>query len=117
MAFRDGFLWGAATAANQCEGGCQEDGRGLANVDLLPWGADRKAIISGEMKMYQFDRDHYYPAGEAIDMYHRYKEDIALFSEMGFKVYRLSIAWSRIFPRGDEQEPNEAGLKYYEDLL
>ncbi|MGX6970578.1 6-phospho-beta-glucosidase [Vagococcus bubulae] len=117
MGFRKDFLWGGATAANQCEGAYNLDGRGLANVDLAPVGQDRGAVITGEMKMFDFDDNHFYPAKEAIDMYHRYKEDIALFAEMGFKTYRLSIAWSRIFPKGDETEPNEAGLKYYEDLF
>ncbi|UUV97939.1 6-phospho-beta-glucosidase [Vagococcus luciliae] len=117
MGFRKDFLWGGATAANQCEGAYNLDGRGLANVDLAPVGPDRGAVITGEMKMFDFDDNHFYPAKEAIDMYHRYKEDIALFAEMGFKTYRLSIAWSRIFPKGDEAEPNEAGLKYYEDLF
>ena len=63
------------------------------------------------------EEGYYYPAKEAIDMYHHFKEDIALFGEMGFKTYRLSIAWSRIFPKGDEEEPNEEGLKFYEDLF
>lgn len=117
MAFRKDFLWGGATAANQCEGGYNEGGRGLANVDVVPIGKDRFPIVAGEMKMFDFDDDHFYPAKEAIDMYHRYKEDIALFAEMGFKTYRLSIAWSRIFPNGDETEPNEAGLQYYEDIF
>ena len=109
MAFRKDFLWGGATAANQCEGGYNEGGRGLANVDLAPTGPDRFPVITGEKKMFNFDEEHFYPAQEAIDMYHRYKEDIALFGEMGFKTYRLSIAWSRIFPMGDETEPNEEG--------
>lgn len=117
MGFREDFLWGGATAANQCEGAYNEDGRGLANVDLAPAGKDRDKIISGEMKMFEFDDMHFYPAKVAIDMYHRYKEDIALFAEMGFKTYRLSIAWSRIFQNGDEEQPNEAGLKYYEDVF
>ena len=117
MGLRKDFLWGGATAANQCEGGYNEGGRGLANVDVVPAGKDRGAVITGKMKMFDFDEDHFYPALEAIDMYHRYKEDIALFGEMGFKTYRLSIAWTRIFPNGDEQEPNEAGLKFYEDLF
>ncbi|MDR3827568.1 6-phospho-beta-glucosidase [Enterococcus sp.] len=117
MAFRKDFLWGGATAANQCEGGYQEGGRGLANVDVVPIGKDRFPVITGQMKMFDFDDEHFYPAKEAIDMYHRYKEDIALFGEMGFKTYRLSIAWSRIFPKGDETEPNEDGLKFYEDLF
>ncbi|MDR0885246.1 MAG: 6-phospho-beta-glucosidase [Clostridiales Family XIII bacterium] len=117
MGLRNDFLWGGATAANQCEGGYDEDGRGLANVDVAPAGADRISVITGEMKMYDFDNQHFYPAKKAIDMYHHYKEDIALFGEMGFKTYRLSIAWSRIFPKGDEAEPNEAGLQFYEDLF
>lgn len=117
MGFRKDFLWGGATAANQCEGGYNEGGRGLANVDVVPIGPDRFPVITGQMKMFDFDDQHFYPAKVAIDMYHRYKEDIALFAEMGFKVYRLSIAWTRIFPKGDELEPNEAGLQYYEDLF
>lgn len=117
MGFREDFLWGGATAANQCEGGYNEGGRGLANVDVVPIGEDRPAIITGKLKHLDFDEDHFYPAKEAIDMYDRYKEDIALFGEMGFKVYRLSLAWSRIFPKGDETEPNEEGLAFYEDLF
>lgn len=115
--FPENFLWGGATAANQCEGAWNEDGRGLANVDLAPTGSDRRAVLTGEQKMLAFDDEHYYPAKEGIDMYHRYKEDIRLFGEMGFKVYRMSIAWTRIFPKGDEEEPNEKGLQFYEDLF
>lgn len=115
--FRKDFLWGGATAANQCEGAYDEGGRGLANVDVVPHGKDREAIISGRKRMLSFEPGYYYPAQTSIDMYHRYKEDIALFAEMGFKVYRLSLAWSRIFPKGDELEPNEAGLKFYEDVF
>lgn len=117
MGFRKDFLWGGATAANQCEGGYNEGGRGLANVDVVPIGKDRFPIIAGEMKMFNFDDEHFYPAKEAIDMYHNYKEDIKLFGEMGFKTYRCSIGWSRIFPNGDDVEPNEEGLKFYEDLF
>ena len=117
MTFPDGFLWGGATAANQCEGAYDADGRGLANVDVVPIGEDRLSIITGRRKMFDFEDGYFYPAKESIDMYHRYKEDIALFGEMGFKTYRLSIAWSRIFPKGDDAEPNEAGLAFYEDLF
>ena len=117
MGFREDFLWGGATAANQCEGGYDQGGRGLANVDVVPIGEDRFPIIAGEMKHLEFDNEHFYPAKQAIDMYHNFKEDIALFAEMGFKTYRLSIAWSRIFPKGDEAEPNEAGLAFYEELF
>lgn len=117
MPFKKGFLWGGATAANQCEGGFDKGGRGLANVDVAPHGKDRTAVISGKMKMFDFDKDHYYPSKDAIEMYTHYKEDIKLFAEMGFSVYRMSIAWSRIFPKGDEDKPNEEGLKFYEDVF
>lgn len=111
------FLWGGATAANQCEGGYKEGGRGLANVDVTPHGKDRYPVLAGKMKMLEIDNEHYYPALKSIDMYHHFREDIKLFGEMGFKTYRLSIAWTRIFPNGDELEPNEEGLKFYEDLF
>lgn len=117
MGFPEEFLWGGATAANQCEGGIFEDGRGLANVDVCPSGEDRNAVITGKMKMFHMDEKHSYPAGEAIDFYHHFREDIRLFGEMGFKVFRLSIAWTRIFPKGDEAEPNEAGLRFYEEVF
>ena len=117
MGFRKDFLWGGATAANQCEGGFDKGGRGLANVDLAPSGLDRHAVISGNKKMFSFTTEHFYPGQDAIDMYTYFKKDIALFAEMGFKTYRLSIAWSRIFPKGDEIEPNEAGLVFYEELF
>ena len=117
MPFRKDFLWGGATAANQCEGAYNEGGRGLANVDVVPHGKDRFPVCLGKLKMLEIDNQHYYPALEAIDFYHHYKEDIALFGEMGFKTYRMSIAWSRIFPMGDEEEPNEEGLKFYEDVF
>lgn len=117
MGLRKDFLWGGATAANQCEGGYNKGGRGLANVDVVPTGEDRFPIITGKQKMFDFDDEHFYPAKEAIGMYYHYKEDIALFGEMGFKTYRLSIAWTRIFPMGDEAEPNEEGLQFYENLF
>lgn len=117
MGLKKDFLWGGATAANQLEGGYNEGGRGLANVDVLPIGEDRHAIRNGDMKHFDFDEEHFYPAKVGIDHYHRYKEDIALFAEMGFKTYRLSIAWSRIFPKGDEEEPNEEGLQFYENIF
>ena len=117
MPFREDFLWGGATAANQCEGGFNKGGRGLANVDVAPYGKDRLAVITGKMKMFDFDKEHFYPSKDAIEMYSYYKEDIKLFAEMGFKVYRMSIAWSRIFPKGDEDKPNEEGLKFYEDVF
>ena len=117
MAFRKDFLWGGATAANQLEGAYNEDGRGLANVDLSPVGESRLEVITGRRKMLDFEEGEFYPAKNAIDHYHRYKEDIALFAEMGFKVYRFSIAWTRIYPNGDDEQPNEAGLQFYENLI
>ncbi len=117
MGFSKDFLWGGATAANQCEGGYNEGNRGLANVDVIPHGKDRFPVMSGEYKMLELDKEHYYPALEGIDFYHHYKEDIALFAEMGFKTFRLSIAWSRIYPNGDDETPNEEGLKFYEDIF
>ena len=117
MAFRKDFLWGGATAANQCEGGYNEGGRGLANVDVIPHGADRRIISAGKMKMWDFLEGCYYPAQQGIKLYKYYKEDIKLFAEMGFKVYRMSISWSRIYPKGDELNPNEEGLKFYDDVF
>ncbi|MGN7969570.1 glycoside hydrolase family 1 protein [Microbacterium sp. 22296] len=106
--FPNGFLWGGATAANQIEGAYDEDGKGLSVQDVMPRG------ISAPRS----DRptpDNLKLVG--IDHYHRYAEDIALFAEMGFGVYRFSIAWSRIFPNGDDAEPNEAGLAFYDRVL
>ncbi len=111
------FLWGGATAANQCEGGFQEGKRGIASVDVIPAGEDRFPVALGKLRMTACDEEHFYPSHEAIDMYHHYKEDIKLFAEMGFKCYRFSIAWSRIFPNGDDAQANEDGLKFYEDLI
>ncbi len=117
MAFRKDFLWGGATAANQCEGAYNEGGRGLANVDVIPHGQDRWPVATGRRKMFAFEEGYYYPAQVGIDFYHRYKEDIKLFAGMGFKTFRMSLGWSRIFPKGDELEPNEEGLKFYEDVF
>ena len=114
---REDFLWGGATAANQCEGAYNISGRGLANVDVIPHGEKRNIIMRGHYAIHEIDEKYNFPALEAIDFYHRYKEDIALFAEMGFKVFRMSIAWTRIFPNGDELEPNEDGLKFYEDVF
>jgi 6-phospho-beta-glucosidase len=109
--FPKNFLWGGAIAANQAEGGWNEGGKGLSLSDLV-----RGGLLHGKIDA-EVDPALFYPAHEAIDFYHRYAEDIALFAEMGFKVFRLSIAWSRIFPRGDEEEPNEAGLAFYDRVF
>ncbi|HHK7027590.1 TPA: glycoside hydrolase family 1 protein, partial [Streptococcus pneumoniae] len=106
--FPDDFLWGGAVAANQVEGAYNEDGKGLSVQDVLPKGGLGEATENPT-------EDNLKLIG--IDFYHKYKEDISLFSEMGFNVFRTSIAWSRIFPKGDEEEPNEAGLKYYDELF
>ncbi|MCQ9334710.1 family 1 glycosylhydrolase [Corynebacterium phoceense] len=106
--FPQNFLWGGATAANQIEGAYSEDGKGLSIQDVMPAGLQTpptKSPTDDNLKL------------EAIDFYHRYAEDIALFGEMGFKTFRFSIAWSRIFPRGDEDEPNEEGLRFYDRVL
>ena len=108
LSFPEGFLWGGATAANQFEGAYNEDGKGLSIQDIAPKGI--MGPITGvptedNMKLI------------GIDFYHRYKEDIKLFAEMGFKTFRLSIAWSRIFPKGDEKEPNEKGLEFYDNVF
>ncbi len=108
MKFPDGFLWGGAVAANQCEGAYNEDGKGLSTQDVTPRGIKgpvTKEPTPDNMKLV------------GIDFYHRYKDDIKLFAEMGFKVFRTSIAWSRIFPNGDDKEPNEKGLQFYDDLF
>ena len=117
MRMPDGFLWGGATAANQCEGAYDQGGRGLSSVDVVPFGPDRMPVARGLKKMLECDAEHTYPAHEAIDMYHHYKEDIALFGEMGFKCYRLSISWTRILPNGDDEVPNEEGLAFYDSLF
>ena len=111
------FLWGGATAANQCEGGWQSEGRGMAVVDVIPRGENRLPVMKGIMDYKDLPADACYPGREAVDLYGHYKEDIALFAEMGFKCYRFSISWSRIFPTGEETKPNEAGLRFYEDII
>lgn len=115
--FPENFLWGGATAANQLEGAYLEDGKGLTTVDLIPIGPDRMKIAMGALDSFEPKESEFYPSHGAIDFYHRYKEDIALFAEMGFKSFRMSIAWARIFPNGDDAQPNEAGLQFYDDVF
>ncbi|TCN27475.1 glycoside hydrolase family 1 protein [Mesobacillus foraminis] len=116
--FPKGFLWGGATAANQLEGAYLEDGKGMNLADVMPGGKVRLKVISEPGFDFKIDKEKYvYPNHDGIDFYHRYKEDIALFAEMGFKTYRMSIAWSRIFPNGDESEPNEKGLAFYDRVF
>ncbi len=111
------FLWGGAMAANQAEGAYLESGKGLTTVDMIPHGKDRLAVKLGKEKRFSLRDDEFYPSHQAIDFYHRYKEDIALMAEMGFKVFRTSIAWSRLFPNGDERIPNAAGIAFYRDVF
>ena len=113
MAFPKNFLWGGALAANQCEGAYLEDGKGLSVPDML-LGSDANSPRTFSPKI---EEGVFYPSHEAIDFYHHYKEDIALFAEMGFTCFRFSISWARIFPNGDDTEPNEAGLKFYENVI
>ncbi|MFR5523783.1 MAG: family 1 glycosylhydrolase, partial [[Clostridium] innocuum] len=117
MKFPENFLWGGALAANQCEGAWRTGGRGLSNVDVCPRGECRSAIITGREKRTSCLLDEVYPSHEGVDFYHHYKEDIALFAEMGFKMLRISISWTRIYPKGDEMEPNAAGLQFYDNVL
>ncbi len=119
--FPKNFLWGGAIAANQAEGAWLEDGK-KPNITDVVVGINSKepGLIwneeTGKWEM-KLDPDKVYLSHEGIDFYHRYKEDLALMAGMGFNCFRTSIAWGRIFPNGDEEEPNEAGLKFYEDMF
>ena len=126
MKFPDNFLWGGAIAANQCEGAWNEDGKGMsvADVAMFKPNVDKKDYVSqwhidmdDIRKSRETDDVVYYPKRHGVDFYHHYEEDIALFAEMGFKTLRLSIAWTRLFPNGDEEKPNEKGLLFYENVF
>ena len=137
MAFSKDFLWGGATAANQFEGGWNKGGKGLSTDDVITNGTHTLPRLvtyklqdgtTGGVPMFNIKDipegaelccldDKLYPNHDGIDFYSNYKEDIALFAEMGFKCLRISIAWSRIFPNGDEETPNEEGLKFYDSLI
>lgn len=106
--FPENFLWGGATAANQLEGAYNEGGRGLSVQDVMPKGLMTAPTLEPTEENLKL---------KGIDFYHRYKEDIALMAQMGFKVFRLSISWSRIYPNGDDAQPNEEGLQFYDDLF
>ena len=126
--FPDTFLWGGATAASQVEGAYNEDGKGLDTQDCKPQYFNLTREEKNDWKYKQMTSEKYelaktvegianYPFRFGSDQYHHYKEDIALFAEMGMKIYRLSISWARIFPNGDDETPNEAGLQYYKNLF
>ena len=124
--FPKNFLWGGATAANQLEGGYNLDGKGLSTADMVKFVP--KNISKGkntEVVSYQtvneilhgLHKNEYYPKREGSHFYEHYKEDIALMAEMGFKCFRMSISWPRIYPTGEEKVPNEEGLKFYDNVF
>lgn len=126
MSFPKGFLWGGAVAANQIEGAFNVGGKGLSVADVATFKKDLSVEdyaghnhVSTEKIQYAMDHltDDEFPKRRGIDFYHHYKEDIALFGEIGFKAFRMSIAWSRIFPTGEEEEPNEEGLAFYDNVF
>jgi len=124
--FPEGFLWGGATAANQLEGAYNEGGKGLSIFDMVTFVPKEQRSNEIEMdvkseaeleRLLAADDGANFPKRRGIDFYHRYEEDIALFAEMGFKTFRMSISWPRIFPNGDELEPNEEGLAFYDRVF
>lgn len=124
--FPPDFLWGGATAANQYEGGWNEGGKGISvadcarshlDADVSDYSVHNTVTSKDIEKALQTDDTMYYPKRHGSDFYHHYKEDIALVAEMGFKVFRLSIAWSRIFPNADDETPNEEGLQFYDNVF
>ena len=121
--FPEGFLWGGAIAANQTEGAWLEDGKKPQATDVMVGiitdGHTPGVKYNPQTQKYEIclNPDKVYLAHEAIDFYHRYKEDLQLMAGMGMNCFRTSISWARIFPNGDELAPNEAGLKHYDDLF
>lgn len=122
--FPKDFLWGGAIAGNQAEGAWDIDGKGLSVADFHAFGKKEKfvdknedATIENKKGSFVLREEDYYPKHESVDFYHYYKEDIALMKEMGFKSFRTSIQWARIYPNGDDEAPNEKGLQFYDDLL
>ena len=124
--FPEGFLWGGAVAANQYEGGWNEGGKGITvsdcarshlDVDVQDYKKQNEVTTADIEEALKTQDEVYYPKRHGADGYHHYKEDIKLFAEMGFKVFRLSIAWARIFPNADDATPNEEGLKFYDDVF
>ena len=113
MSFPKDFLWGGALAANQVEGAYLEDGKLPSTADTLGAGFENRF----KNTTFTINEGEYYPSHTASDFYHHYKEDVAYFAKMGFKCLRTSIAWSRIYPTGEEEKPNEAGLRFYDDLF
>lgn len=117
-AMKKEFLWGGALAANQCEGAYDEDGRGLSVVDLVPDMAHGRKKVLWDTQPGDLEQPYpYYPSRDATDFYHRYPQDIRLLAEMGVRALRLSVSWTRIFPSGEEETPNAAGLAFYDALF
>ncbi len=114
MIFPKEFLWGGATAANQFEGGWNEDGKLDSTADHMTVGSRKEIRRFTEVID---EKEYFYPSHKASDFYHHYKEDIALMAEMGFKMYRLSINWTRIFPNGDDETPNQKGIEFYRNVF
>ncbi|EHJ01775.1 6-phospho-beta-glucosidase [Clostridium sp. DL-VIII] len=126
MSFREDFLWGGAISANQVEGAFDADGKGMSvadvasykpNLSVEDYAGHNKVTTKMIQEAMEDQTTKFYPKRRGIDFYHHYKEDIALFAEMGFKALRISIAWTRIFPTGEESEPNQEGIKYYESIF
>lgn len=124
--FPKNFLWGGAIAANQAEGAWNIDGKGMSvadvamykpELDVTNYKGHMEVTVDSVQKAMADASDKWYPKRRGIDFYHRFKEDLALFAEMGFKTLRISIAWSRIFPTGEEEIPNEKGLQFYDELF
>lgn len=113
MTVKQNFLWGGSIAAHQCEGAWNQDGKGMAIMDLVTRGS----YETPREICQTIEQGKHYPSHEGIDFYHRYKEDIALFAEMGFKALRISIDWSRIYPKGDETKPNPLGIQFYQNVV
>ena len=113
----ENFLWGAAIAANQAEGAYNEGGRGLSNIDMMPHGVHRMEVKLGGTPHPTLQAGEYYPSHTGVDFYHHYKEDIALMAELGLKVFRTSISWSRLYPHGDERTPNPEGVAFYRNVF
>ena len=125
--FKDDFLWGGAVAANQCEGAWKEGGKGISVPDV-DWhnpnlnragkrDEDSEMSSARLQELLAIDDDSQFPKRNGVDFYHTYKEDLKLMHELGLKCFRTSINWTRIFPNGDDEEPNEEGLKFYDDLI
>lgn len=111
------FLWGGAIAANQAEGAFRDGGRGLSNIDMLPHGAKRMPVKLGNVAHPALQEGLHYPSHGGIDFYHHYREDIALMAELGLKVFRTSISWSRLYPSGDEETPAPGGIAFYRSVF